>query len=155
MKHGWVSWLAGAPTTQHDAESRTPMSRRRSIREQKGQTMVEFALVMPVLFLVLFGIIQFGALYNDYITLTDAARVGARKAAVSRQTADPVGLATTATKNAASDLDLTKLSVAVTATAWVPGADVTVQTSYPYSINILGMVVASGNLKSSTTERIE
>lgn len=132
------------------------MSRRRSIREQKGQTMVEFALVMPVLFLVLFGIIQFGALYNDYITVTDAARIGARKAAVSRQTADPVGLATTATKNAASDLDdLTKLGVSVTATAWVPGADVTVQTSYPYSINILGMVVASGTLKSSTTERIE
>ena len=101
--------------------------------------MVEFALVMPVLFLVLFGIIQFGALYNDYITVTDAARIGARKAAVSRQTADPVGLATTATKNAASDLDdLTKLGVSVTATAWVPGADVTVQTSYPYSINILG-----------------
>ena len=51
--------------------------------------MVEFALVMPVLFLVLFGIIQFGALYNDYITLTDAARIGARKAAVSRQTGNP------------------------------------------------------------------
>ena len=43
----------------------------------------------------------------------------------------------------------------MTATAWVPGADVTVQTSYPYKVNILGMVVASGNLKSSTTERIE
>jgi Flp pilus assembly protein TadG len=130
------------------------MSRRR-IREQKGQTMVEFALIMPVLFLVLFGIIQFGALYNDYITLTDAARVGARKAAVSRQTGDPVGLATAAVKNAASDLDLAKLNIAVTAPAWAPGADVTVQTSYPYEVNILGVVVASGMLKSSTTERIE
>jgi Flp pilus assembly protein TadG len=151
-----VSRLAGAPTTNTTPKAEHQMTRRRSIREQKGQTMVEFALVMPVLFLVLFGIIQFGALYNDYITVTDAARIGARKAAVSRQTGNPVGLATTATKNAASDLDdLTKLGVSVTATAWVPGADVTVQTSYPYSINILGMVVASGNLKSSTTERIE
>jgi Flp pilus assembly protein TadG len=131
------------------------MSRRRSIRAEQGQTMVEFALIVPVLFLVLFGIIQFGALYNDYITLTDAARVGARKAAVSRQTADPVGLATLATKNAASDLDLTKLNVSVNATAWSPGADVTVETSYPYQVDILGVVVASGMLKSSTTERIE
>ena len=131
------------------------MSRRRTIREQKGQTMVEFALIMPVLFLVLFGIIQFGTLYNDYITLTDAARVGARKAAVSRQTGDPVGLATTATKNAASDLDLTKLTVSVTANAWAAGADVTVEATYPYEVNIMGMVVSSGTLKSSTTERIE
>ena len=129
--------------------------RRRSIREQKGQTMVEFALVMPVLFLVLFGIIQFGALYNDYITLTDAARVGARKAAVSRQTGDPVGLATAATKNAASDLDLAKLTVTVTANVWAAGADVTVKTAYPYEVNILGMVVKTGMLESETTERIE
>ena len=131
------------------------MSRRRSIREQKGQTMVEFALIMPVLFLVLFGIIQFGTLYNDYITLTDAARVGARKAAVSRQTGDPVGIATAATKNAASDLEVAKLGVSVTANAWAAGADVTVEATYPYEVNIMGMVVASGTLKSSTTERIE
>ena len=131
------------------------MTRRRSLRDQKGQTMVEFALIMPVLFLVLFGIIQFGALYNDYITLTDAARVGARKAAVSRQTGNPVGLATTATRNAASDLDLSKFTVSVTATAWAAGADVTVEATYPYEVDIMGMVVASGTLKSSTTERIE
>ena len=117
--------------------------------------MVEFVMVVPVLFLVLFGIIQFGVLYNDYITLTDAARVGARKAAVSRQTGDPVGLATTATKNAASDLELAKLGVSVTATAWAAGADVTVEATYPYEVNIMGVVVSSGTLKSSTTERIE
>ena len=45
--------------------------------------MVEFALVVPILCVVLFGILQFGALYNDYVTLTDATRVGARKAATS------------------------------------------------------------------------
>ncbi len=117
--------------------------------------MVEFALVVPVLCLVIFGIIQCGILYNNYITLTDATRVGARKAAVSRQTADPVGLATTATKNAASGLTSPPLTVTVTATAWSPGADVTVEATYPYSLNILGMVVASGTLKSKTTERVE
>lgn len=130
------------------------MSRRR-IRQENGQTMVEFALIMPVLCLVLFGIIQFGVLYNDYITLTDATRVGARKAAVSRQTADPVGLAQTAVRNAASDLDDTKLTVDVRVVMWSPGADVTVETSYPYELDIMGVVVASGRLRSSTTERIE
>jgi Flp pilus assembly protein TadG len=130
------------------------MSRRHNRREE-GQTMVEFALVMPVLLVVIFGIIQFGILYNDYISLTDATRIGARKAAVSRQTADPVGLATTAVRNAAADLDASELQIAVRATVWAPGADVTVETSYPYELDIMGIVVASGRLKSSTTERIE
>jgi Flp pilus assembly protein TadG len=133
----------------------TMRNRKTDIRSDRGQTMVEFALVVPVLCLVIFGIIQCGILYNNYITLTDATRVGARKAAVSRQTADPVGLATTATKNAASGLTSPPLTVTVTATAWSPGADVTVEATYPYSLNILGMVVASGTLKSKTTERVE
>ena len=50
--------------------------------------MVEFALVVPILCVILFGVIQFGVLYNDYVTLTDATRVGARKAAVSRHEAE-------------------------------------------------------------------
>ena len=42
------------------------------------------------------------------------------------------------------------------ATDWTtPGADVTVSVSYPYSLNILGWVVTSGNLTSSTHERLE
>lgn len=117
--------------------------------------MVEFALIMPVLLLVIFGIIQFGILYNDYIALSDATRVGARKAAVSRQTADPVGLAVTAVRNAANDLRSSDLAVDVRATVWAPGADVTVETSYPYELDIMGVVVASGRLRSSVTERIE
>ena len=117
--------------------------------------MVEFALIMPVLCLVIFGIIQFGILYNDYISLTDATRIGARKAAVSRQTADPVGLAKTAVRNAAQDLNAADLVIDVRAAVWAPGADVTVETSYPYELDIMGVVVASGLLRSSTTERIE
>ena len=64
------------------------MLSRRKMRQEQGQTMVEFALVMPVLLLVIFGIIQFGVLYNDYISLTDATRVGARRprSAVRRAT---------------------------------------------------------------------
>jgi hypothetical protein len=45
--------------------------------------------------------------------------------------------------------------VSVAASAWEHGADVTVEASYPYDINLLGWVVASGSLKSATTERVE
>lgn len=117
--------------------------------------MVEFALVIPILCVVLFAVIQFGVLYNDYVTLTDATRVGARKAAVSRLDADPVGATVTKVRSAATGLDPTKLSVTVSATAWQHGGDVTVAATYPYDVNLLGFVVASGNLESKTTERVE
>ena len=65
------------------------MTKLHRIRNEQGQTMTEFALVLPVLALLLFGVIQFGILFNNYVTLTDAVRSGARKAAVSRQASDP------------------------------------------------------------------
>ncbi|HXY81708.1 MAG TPA: TadE/TadG family type IV pilus assembly protein [Gaiellaceae bacterium] len=116
--------------------------------------MAEFAIVFPVLAVVLFGIAQFGILFNNYLTVTDAVRAGAREAAVARQSADPVGAATTAVRNAAADLNQTNLAVTVNSD-WLPGDDVTVQATYPYSISLLGWVLTSGSLKSTTTERVE
>jgi Flp pilus assembly pilin Flp len=129
--------------------------RRPTIRDERGQTMVEFALVIPILCVVLFGIIQFGAVYNDYVTLTDATRVGARKAAVSRHESNPVGVVVAKVESSAPGLDPAKLDVTVSATAWEHGEDVTVAASYPYEIDLLGFVVASGDLESETTERVE
>lgn len=45
--------------------------------------LVEFALVMPVLFLILFGMIEFGLNINDYQSLRQADREGARDAVVA------------------------------------------------------------------------
>lgn len=124
-------------------------------KNEDGQALVEFALLAPILFLILFGIIQFGVAFRHSIALTDAVRTGARKATVSRSLGDPVGATKTAVVAAASDLDSSKLNVTVTAPPWQPGATVTVTATYPYTINILGIVVASGDLHSSTTERVE
>lgn len=132
------------------------MNRRRNItRNERGQTMVEFALVVPILCVVLFGILQFGALYNDYVTLTDASRVGARKAAVSKYEVSPEAAAEAAARSSATGLDPAKLDVLVSATGWERGQSVTVTLSYPYEIDLLGFVVASGDLTSETTERVE
>ncbi len=118
--------------------------------------MTEFALVLPILALLLFGVIQFGLVFNNYITLTDAVRAGARKAAVSRRAPDPVGAAVTATRNAAVNLRQGDLNVSVTVTpGWQAGAETTVEADYPYSISLLGLVVKSGRMHSKTTERVE
>jgi Flp pilus assembly protein TadG len=116
--------------------------------------MVEAAVVLPVLCLVLFAIVQLGMTFNNYLTLTDAVRAGARRAAVSRQAADPVGATVSQVQTAASDLSPSSLTVSVTST-WTPGADVTVKATYPYSISLMGLVIQSGLLSSSTTERVE
>lgn len=133
------------------------MTRRSKIRDDRGQTMVEFTLVVPLLLVILFGIIQFGIVYNNYITLTDAVRVGARKAAVSRTAAFPADVAKAALLNAADNLDRAKLEprVTITAPVWQHGADVTVKARYPYQIDLLGWVVASGELESEMIERLE
>jgi Flp pilus assembly protein TadG len=131
-----------------------PVKKRIQIRNEQGQTMTEFALVLPVLALILFAVIQFGIVFNNYVTLTDATRAGVRKAAVSRQNSDPVGVTVAAVRSSANDLNQSDLSVSVTST-WQQEEDVSVTATYPYSISLLGMVVKSGRLSSTTTERVE
>jgi Flp pilus assembly protein TadG len=117
--------------------------------------MVEFALVLPVLLLLVMGIIQFGIVFNNWIQVTSAAREGARKAAVSRTAADPRAAAIAAAKASAPGLDASKLVVTPSATPWAQGSDVTVTVTYPWSVSILGFVVHSGNLSATTSMRVE
>jgi Flp pilus assembly protein TadG len=131
------------------------VKKRIQIRSQQGQTMTEFALVLPVLALILFAVIQFGIVFNNYVTLTDATRAGARRAAVSRDDPNRDSVVMNAIRNSARDLDSSKLSVPPPSSTWDPGSDVTVTASYPYSISLLGLVVKSGRLTSTTTERVE
>ena len=130
------------------------MSRKPQIRGQHGQTMTEFALVMPILLFLLLAIVQFGVVFNNYVTLTDAVRAGARKGAVARRLSSPSTVTETAVRNAATDLKSSDLQVTVTST-FVQGTDVTVEATYPYDIKVLGLVVKSGRLHSKMTERVE
>jgi len=51
-------------------------------RRSGGQGLVEFALVLTPLLLILLGIIQFGFIFNSYVTLTNAAREAARSGSI-------------------------------------------------------------------------
>lgn len=124
------------------------------IRNERGQTLTEFALVLPLLALLLFGVIQFGIVFNHYVTLTDAVRAGARKGSVARLLPSPVAETEAVVRGSAADLDQAQLNVSVTST-FAAGEDVTVSATYPYAISLLGVVVKSGQLSSVTTERVE
>ncbi|MDX6521174.1 MAG: hypothetical protein QOJ31_1730 [Gaiellales bacterium] len=131
--------------------------KRRKTNEH-GQAVVEFAMILPVLLLILFAILQFGVVFNNYIQVTAAAREGARKAAVSRSlgTSAAETAATSSAKSAAPGLTAGSVSVTFpNSPTFAQGSDVTVQVTYPYAISIIGLVVSSGNLSSSTTMRVE
>lgn len=98
--------------------------RRRSERED-GSTVVEFALLLPILFLVLLAAVQVGVLARDRLVLTQAARAGAREAAVSL---DDAGVRE-ATLEASPGLDPSLLEVGVVREGTL-GTPVTVTVSY-------------------------
>jgi Flp pilus assembly protein TadG len=108
---------------------------------------------------LILGIVQFGIVFNNYITLTDATRAGARQAVVARFAHDNGASAKQVVLDSAQGLDQSVLSPTVTVTAdpdWdTSGGTVTVSASYPYSINLLGWTVTAGNLTSTTKERLE
>ncbi|HHV18663.1 MAG TPA: pilus assembly protein [Thermoanaerobacterales bacterium] len=58
---------------------------RKLFGRQKGQTLVELALVLPIIILILFGILEFGRIFHSYIVITNAAREGVRLGAVGKQ----------------------------------------------------------------------
>src|SRR4051794_5621235 len=60
--------------TQHD---NTP-------RRRQGQTLVEFALTLPILLLLMFGIIEFGRIFQAWVTIQNAARAAARYAVTGK-----------------------------------------------------------------------
>jgi Flp pilus assembly protein TadG len=127
---------------------------KNALKNERGQTMTELALVLPILVVLVLGIAQFGVAFNNYVTLTDAARAGARKAAVSRNSSSPASDCVKAAQAAAASLTQANLTVTCSS-SWTIGSDVTVTASYPYSISLLGWVVKSGSLTSSMKERVE
>src|SRR5690606_26073928 len=59
------------------------MLMRRRQRGERGASAVEFALVVPILITLLFGIIEMGFLMKDYVSLSSAVRAGARTASAA------------------------------------------------------------------------
>jgi Flp pilus assembly protein TadG len=99
----------------------------KSINNQKGQALVEFAIVLPILIMLVMGILQFGMMLNAYLTIENASREGARAGIVGSTdsqiqtliiadspTLDPQSLTVTITPQQASRQSGGTLSVRVT-----------------------------------------
>ncbi|KDR93774.1 TadE-like protein [Peptoclostridium litorale DSM 5388] len=78
------------------------MSKDKWVKNRKGQTLIELALVLPILLMLVFGIIEFGRVFNAYVLVSNASREGARQASVGKADSD----VRTKVKDVASSLGL-------------------------------------------------
>jgi hypothetical protein len=152
---------------------------RRVIRGERAQSLVEFAFVVPMLLILVFGIIDFGLGLRAYISVSSATREGARYAAVgnpagtftSGGSGDCNGSTTTTvigkTCNTLNGLDLENVEdVTVTyPDGKAPGESVVVEMEYEYEyitpvqriVNFLsgGSISDSLTITASTDMRLE
>jgi Flp pilus assembly protein TadG len=106
-------------------------------RDDAGGAAVEFGLLLPVVVLLLFGIIEMGRAWNVRQTLTDAAREGARVAAVSNNRMSTTALQDSVravVRRSAQRAGLNTASLAITQTGVGSGTGnpVTVVLQYQY-----------------------
>ena len=69
-------------------ELRTPAARRRRARDDRGAVLVEAAIVLPILFMIVFGILEIGSALKSYSGAANAVRAGGRMASVAGNDAD-------------------------------------------------------------------
>ncbi|MFC7849264.1 TadE/TadG family type IV pilus assembly protein [Arthrobacter sp. NPDC057388] len=98
---------------------------------ERGAAAVEFALLAPILVMLVLGIMEFGRAYNVQTTLTNAAREGVRSMAINNSQST----ARTATKSAATQLSpaLADGNIAFSAADCTVGTQMTVTVTYNLS----------------------
>jgi Flp pilus assembly protein TadG len=153
------------------------LGRVRAARDAKGVVAVEFALIAPVLLLLMVGMFVFGVALNNWVILTSAAEAGALQFAISR--GNPDNTPWTDTRNAIFNAAPTLTPASVTITLSVNGTACTsdatcltalaanagnpafVQATYPCMPGNLNLTVygtqysPNCTLTVKTTERIQ
>jgi Flp pilus assembly protein TadG len=137
---------------------KTPTRKLRSrLRGEDGQSLVEFVVILPLLAMLFLAIWQCGVAFHNYLALTDAARVGARAAAVNRASATGAcQSAKNAIQNTVSTTQWSVISSRITCTPSTPGAvgtPFTISITYPFTITVF--FGRTGTMTASATERLE
>lgn len=101
----------------------------RTRRGESGAAAVEFALVAPLLILLLVGVVELGRVFHAQVTVTAAAREGAREMAIRNDPALALDRVLAATPSLNPALSVGQVSI--TPATCASGTDVTVEIVYP------------------------
>jgi len=127
---------------------------RTTLRNSKGNAVIEFALVLPLLLLIVFGITEFGRAIMTTNILNTAAREGARLAAVSamNDTLSVQGRVSEVLQAAKVDLK----SITIEYSASNKSVKVTVTSDFEVlSAGVLDPFMGTIELKGATVMRFE
>jgi hypothetical protein len=122
------------------------MKKKALIESQNGATVVEFAIILPLLIVFIFGIIEFGLLLYNKQVITNASREGARAGIVAgldrannQHTANGVAVATNycSSRLVTFSDNPTPLSITATHTGILFGDDLIIDVSYLYEFLVL------------------
>lgn len=102
-------------------------ARRRRVGTDRGAVAVEFAIVLPILLLLILGIVEFGRAYYVQTTLSGAAREGVRAMALHNNASEAI----TTVQSSALGLGVTSGQIAISPSSCTLGSTVTVTVTYP------------------------
>jgi len=135
---------------------------------ERGQSVLEFALGLPLLLTLITGLVMFGIAFNNELTLTYAADAAAQLLSISRgQTTDPCQTTANAVYSSAPYLNQSDLAFTIVlgghsyAGASCSGAQLVesetaqVTVTYPCSLGIFGFSVANFSLTAQTTALVQ
>lgn len=126
------------------------------LKRQRGQSVVELALVVPVFILLVMGMVDFGLAFNQYLTLQHAVREGARLAITGATDSAIIQRVI----DRSQGLDRTKLTLTVSPgqSSRLSGTNVKVEATYNFTLltPVVSQVVGSNlRLKTGFTTRVE
>lgn len=121
----------------------------RSLREA-GQTLVEFALILPIMLLLIFALVDFGRGFYTWLILTNGAREGARVGATQQD----YNAIVTRIQEATGTLDQDRLTITLTNVQGPRGEPIEVDLEYDFEfvtpIGGILNIVSGGNLDAPT-----
>jgi Flp pilus assembly protein TadG len=125
-------------------------------RNERGQSLTEMALVLPVLLFVLAGVLDVGRLYYVTVAITDAAAEGASYAAIAPR--DMAGIVQRAQSSSGGLVQIESGRVSVDCPSTAAGSTVTVTVNYSFTVAtpLINAIVPEGviNLRGIATEVI-
>jgi Flp pilus assembly protein TadG len=131
-------------------------------RGERGSVLVEFALMLPILTLLLVGIIQVGLWLVTSIDLQGGTREAGRLLITS--SSDPTGVQDVEAmlaQNVGSEVDARKLQYSFSPAPagntplWPSGSTVTMTVTYPYQLTVLGAALGGPSMTDSAQVRVQ